>query len=273
MNRPDVGGLIHLGRYYLARLLRIGPPFYLSLLIGAVFGIEEVRTNFFWLATFQANNFIAYLGYWPDAISHYWSLAVQEQFYFLWPLVVLTLPRRWFIPIMAGFIVFVLGFRIVCILTNAGTITRWVTLLGCIDSFAVGALIAYLKQSQFLDRMWQSKGLLFAMPLAACACFFLGRALMTLPEGNLWLAMTESVDAVFLAWVLAASLTGMNARYARMLSWSPLVYLGKISYGIYVYHVFIIVLVSPLLIPFGLTEDHNAVGRIAILLALTLAAS
>jgi peptidoglycan/LPS O-acetylase OafA/YrhL len=266
-------GCMPLGRYYLARLLRTGPPFYLSLLIGAFFGIEEVRTNFFWLATFQANNFIAYLGYWPDAISHYWSLAVQEQFYFLWPLVVLTLPRRWFITAMVGFIVFGLGFRIGCILTNTSTITRWVTLFGCIDSFAVGALIAYLKQSQFLDKMWRSKGLLFAMPLIACACFYLGRALMTLPEGNLWLASTESVDAVFLAWVLAASLTGMKSRYARLLSWAPLVYLGKISYGVYVYHVFIIILVSPLLVPYGLSEDHNAFGRIAVLLGLTLAMS
>ena len=49
--------------------------------------------------------------------------------------------------------------------------------------------------------------------------------------------------------------------------------MGKISYGIYVYHVFIIVLVSPLLVPYGMSEDHNAVGRIAVLLALTLAVS
>jgi peptidoglycan/LPS O-acetylase OafA/YrhL len=269
----DAEGYMPLGRYYLARLLRTGPPFYLSLLLGAVFGIEEVRANFFWLATFQANNYIAWLGYWPDAISHYWSLAVQEQFYFLWPLVVLAMPKRWFLPMMAAFIVFGLGFRIVCILESTTTLARWVTLFGCIDSFAVGGLVAYLGQAQILAKMWQSKTLLFAMPLIACACFYLGRALMTLPEGNVWLALNEEVDAVFLAWVLAASLTGMKAGYARALSWSPLVYLGKISYGIYVYHVFIIVLVSPLLVPYGMSEDHNVFGRIAILLALTLAVS
>jgi peptidoglycan/LPS O-acetylase OafA/YrhL len=150
---------------------------------------------------------------------------------------------------------------------------RWVTLLGCIDSFAVGGLVAYLGQTQVLHRMWQSKRLLFAMPLIAYACFFLGRALMTLPENNVWLALTESIDAIFLAWVLAAALTGMNERYARVLSWAPLVYLGKISYGIYVYHVFIIILVSPLLVPYGLSEDHNAFGRIAVLLGLTLLVS
>jgi len=137
----------------------------------------------------------------------------------------------------------------------------------------VGALVAYLRQSKLLDKMWQSKTLLFAMPLAAGGCFYLGRALMTLPEGNVWLALTESVDAVFLAWVLAASLTGMKNRYTRLLSWAPLVYLGRISYGVYVYHVFIIVLVSPLLAPYGLSEDHNAFARIAVLIALTLAVS
>src|ERR1700722_18563255 len=175
---------------------------------------------------------------------------------------------------MAAFILFGLGFRIACILADSTTLMRWVTLLGCIDSFAVGALVAYLRQSQVLDKMWQSKRLLFAMPLIAGACFFLGRALMTLPEKSVWLGLTESVDEIFLAWLLAAALVGMKSgRYARLLSWSPLVYLGKISYGVYVYHVFIIILVSPLLVPYGLSEDHNAFGRIAVLLTLTLAMS
>jgi peptidoglycan/LPS O-acetylase OafA/YrhL len=267
------GGLVPLGRYYLARLFRTGPPFYLSLLLGAIFGIEEVRTNFFWLATFQANNYIAWLGYWPASISHYWSLAVQEQFYMLWPIVVLLLPRRWFLPAMAAFIVFGLGFRIACILDDSTTLMRWVTLLGCIDSFAVGGLVAFLAQTQILKKMWESERLLFAMPLIAGACFFLGRALMTLPENSVWLATTETVDAVFLAWVLAAAVSGMRERYARALSWAPLVYLGKISYGIYVYHVFIIILVSPLLVPYGLTEANNPYARIAVLLGLTLVMS
>ena len=274
MAESNGGSFLPVCRFYLSRLLRIGPPFYLALLIGAIFGIEEVRANFFWLATFQANTYIAHLGYWPDAISHYWSLAVQEQFYLLWPAVVLTLPRRWFLPVMAAFIVFGLGFRIFCILTDASTLTRWVTIFGCFDSFAVGALVAYLRQSNLLDQIrFLSKTILFAMPLAAFACFFLGRALMTLPENNIFLALTESVDAVFLAWALATALIGVTGPYARVLSWTPLVYLGRISYGVYVYHVFVIILISPLLVPYGLTEHHFALGRMAVFLALTLALS
>jgi len=274
ISRSRESGLLPLGRYYLARLLRIGPPFYLALLIGAVFGIAEVRTNFFWLATFQANNHFAFLGYWPGAIAHFWSLAVQEQFYLLWPLVVLVLPRRWFLPAMAAFILFGLGFRIFCIATTANTITRWVTLFGCIDSFAVGALIAYLNESRWLRKIPRlSPALLLAMPLAAFAAFFLGRALMTLPENNLWLGLTESVDEIFLAWLLTAAVVGIRGRYGSFLSWSPLVYLGKISYGIYVYHVFIIILISPLLGRLGLTESHDSYVRLAVLLGLTISLS
>jgi peptidoglycan/LPS O-acetylase OafA/YrhL len=261
-------------RFYLSRLLRIGPPFYLALIVGALLGIDEVRTNFLWLATFQANNYIAYLGYWPNAISHFWSLAVQEQFYLLWPLVVLTLPRRWFLPAMVGFIIFGLAFRIFCIATATSTLTRWVTIFGCIDSFAVGALVAYLRQTKLLEKMHLlSRTALFAMPLAAFGCFFLGHALMTLPEGNIFLSLTESVDAVFLAWLLTMALRGIKGVWGSILGWAPIVYVGRISYGIYVYHVFIIVLVSPLLVPLGMSEDHNAFGRIAILLAITLAVS
>ncbi|MCE0522125.1 MAG: acyltransferase [Methylacidiphilales bacterium] len=268
------GSFLPVCRFYLSRLLRIGPPFYLALILGAIFGIDEVRTNFLWLATFQANNYIAYIGYWPEAISHFWSLAVQEQFYMIWPIVVLTLPKRWFLTTMSAFIVCGLLFRIYCIATDAPTLVRWVTLFGCFDSFAVGALIAYLRQSRVLDQMrYLSKTVLFAMPLVAFGCFFLGRALMTLPEDNLFLALTESVDAVFLAWALSTALVGVKGRYARILSWMPLVYLGRISYGVYVYHVFVIIIFSPLLVPYGLTEDHYAFARIAVLLLLTLVIS
>ena len=265
------GSLLPLGRFYLRRLMRIGPPFYLALLVGALFGVEEVRTNLFWLMSFQTNNYIAWLGYWPNSISHFWSLAVQEQFYLIWPVFILALPRRWFLPMMAAFIVFGLVFRLWCVATEASTLTRWITIFGCIDSFAVGALIAYLKQARLLERMrFLSPTLLFAMPLIAFGCFFLGRALMTLPENNLFLALTESVDAIFLAWALSVALVGVKGPYARVLSWSPLVYLGRISYGVYVYHVFVIILVSPLLVPYGLTESHLAFARVGVLLLLTL---
>jgi peptidoglycan/LPS O-acetylase OafA/YrhL len=261
---------LHIGRYYLGRLLRVGPPFYLALLIGAVLGIREIYDNFFWLATFQTNNYIVHLGYWPTAISHFWSLAVQEQFYILWPVVVLTLPKRFFVPLMFACVAFSLGFRVTCILSGATEVTRWVTLCGCLDSFAAGALIAYMKEGRLLEKIqYLPRAVLLAMPLTAIASYFLARVMTTLPHESAYLALAETFDALFLSWLLIASLNGIKNRYAQFLGWSPLIYLGRISYGVYVYHVFIIILVSPFLIANGL----DIVTRTLILLAVTFAIS
>jgi len=91
----------------------------------------------------------------------------------------------------------------------------------------------------------------------------------TLAHDNTCLALAESFDAFFLAWMLVAALTGVTGRYSSILGWSPLVYLGRISYGVYVYHVFIIVLFSPFLIANGL----DIVTRSLVLLIATLAVS
>jgi peptidoglycan/LPS O-acetylase OafA/YrhL len=257
-------------RFYLQRLLRIGPPFYLALAIGALLGIHEVWDNILWLATFNTNHYIIWRGYWPGEISHYWSLAVQEQFYLIWPLFVLTLPRRGFMPVMLACMVFALAFRMACIATGTNEVIRWVTLLGCLDSFAAGAIIAYLKQAKLLEKVHQlSRTWMLALPLAAFACYFLARWMTTLAHDNTCLALAESFDAFFLAWMLVAALTGVTGRYSSILGWSPLVYLGRISYGVYVYHVFIIVLFTPFLIANGL----DIVTRSLVLLVATLAVS
>jgi peptidoglycan/LPS O-acetylase OafA/YrhL len=254
-------------RFYLQRLLRIGPPFYLALAVGAAFGIHEIYDNIFWIATFNTNHYIIWRGYWPGEISHYWSLAVQEQFYLVWPLFVLTLPRRAFIPSMLACMAFALIFRMACISTGTNEVIRWVTLLGCLDSFAMGALVAYLKQAKLLEKIHLlSRTWMLALPLAAFACYFLARWMTTLPYNNVCLALAESFDAFFLAWLLVSAITGVTGRYSHILGWTPLVYLGRISYGIYVYHVFIIVLLTPFLVANGL----DLLTRTAVLLTVTL---
>jgi peptidoglycan/LPS O-acetylase OafA/YrhL len=91
----------------------------------------------------------------------------------------------------------------------------------------------------------------------------------TVSHENVCLALAETFDALFLSWLLVASLGGIKSRYAQFLGWSPLIYLGRISYGVYVYHVFIIILVSPFLIANGL----GVLDRTLILLAVTFAVS
>jgi peptidoglycan/LPS O-acetylase OafA/YrhL len=171
---------------------------------------------------------------------------------------------------MLACMLFALVFRIACITTGTNEVIRWVTLMGCLDSFAMGALIAYMKQAKLLEKIHLlSSTWMLALPLAAFACYFVARWMTTLQHDNACLALAESFDACFLAWLLVAALTGVTGRYGGILSWSPLVYLGQISYGIYVYHVFIIVLLSPWLIASGM----NTFSRTLVLLSVTLAFS
>jgi len=80
--------------FYVRRALRILPAFYAVLALGMVLE-PQIRRDWLWHATYQTNHYTAVLGHWPRAISHAWSLAVEEQFYLAWPLVVLFTPQRW----------------------------------------------------------------------------------------------------------------------------------------------------------------------------------
>lgn len=80
--------------FHARRLLRILPPLYLSLLIAVLLGLGEVRASLGWHLAFLSNFHVVQAGYWPEVTAHLWSLSVQEQFYLLWPVVILLTPRR-----------------------------------------------------------------------------------------------------------------------------------------------------------------------------------
>ena len=256
--------------FYGKRFLRVIPPLYFSLLLGVLLGIPEVKNNLWWHLTFLTNGFIIKTGYWPDAVSHYWSLCVQEHFYLFWPLLVFFCPRRWFVPVLALLAAGALAFRVTCILTDIPTIARWVSLPGCMDAFAVGALVAWAENKGhtrgLLDPL-RRRLFLFA---AAAAGLWAGYLLKTLPETNPWLGLSETFEMVFLGGI-ALWMTSDRPSWVRSgLKWRPLAYLGKLSYGIYIYHVLVIIALNPWFESKGLA-DQPPVFRLAVLMATTLA--
>ncbi len=97
---PAATGSI-LRAFFVRRALRLLPLFYVVLAISCVFS-PSVREGWLWHATYQTNHYIAILGGWPTAFAHAWSLAVEEQFYLVWPWIILLLPLRALGPAMAG---------------------------------------------------------------------------------------------------------------------------------------------------------------------------
>jgi peptidoglycan/LPS O-acetylase OafA/YrhL len=85
-----------LGVFHLRRLARLMPAFYAAILLGALAGLPDILDPLWWHLGFASNFKMASQGYFFGPTAHFWSLALQEQFYLLWPFLVLFLPRRFF---------------------------------------------------------------------------------------------------------------------------------------------------------------------------------
>ena len=90
------------GRFYARRVLRIFPLFYGTLAVLVVIGISEVRDSWIWHVSYLSNVHFAMLGWFPRHISHLWSLAVEEQFYLVWPFVIVLTPARLLLPALTA---------------------------------------------------------------------------------------------------------------------------------------------------------------------------
>ena len=97
---PDRGAAI--ARFYARRALRLFPAFYLVLGLAWIADVPLVRDTWAWHAAYLSNVRIASEAQWLGHVSHFWSLAVEEQFYLLWPWLLLATPARWLGAIVGG---------------------------------------------------------------------------------------------------------------------------------------------------------------------------
>ena len=251
------------------RLLRIVPPLYLSLVIAAVLSIGAVRQDLPWHLLFGSNFYVLHIGYWPPAISHLWSLSVQEQFYLVWPVLILFTPRRWFLRVLLGAVLVAFFYRLWCVTHDVSPLVRWTMLPGSLDSFATGAFIAWLGQGK-VGTVIMTERQRWSWGAVAVACLMVGRSLRAVPQDSPWLATVELWEAVFIGWLVASTAQGWRGPFGRLLSLPPLVYIGKISLGIYLFHVLIHIILGPWLNALGITPEAHNTLRVILLAALSV---
>lgn len=238
-----------MGVFHVRRLARLLPAFYASLALGALFGLPDVIEPIWWHLGFLSNFKIVQQEYFFGSTAHFWSLALQEQFYLLWPFVVLFIPFRWF-PWLIG-AVFLAGylFRVLSFSLDWSPYSRWVLLPGSLDSFAIGAFLAWLKLGPGLPKFPESKRMRVCLFVLIAGIWFFNRW-MRIDLFGPWLdSLPELLEGICAAYFLIGSVQGFQGIPGRIFSMGWLRYLGKISYGIFVYHLILLYIFEQLLSP------------------------
>jgi len=228
-------GRIDLRRFYERRVRRLIPALVAVLIAtGALMALMGRLGDYIGPAAvsfFYVSDIAKSVGYDLGYVGHTWSLAMEEQFYLLWPALLLFAPRKWLVPLTIAGIIGAVALQLLLVPDNVLAHFRPDVRA---DAILWGCLIAFVP---------------VAVPRWAAAAS--GIALFVVSFTFLWpyaIGLSSVLSAVFIAG--AASL-------APVLSARPLVRIGQISYGMYLWHA----------IPVGLLEQQTLGGNVLAMAA------
>lgn len=239
--------------FYARRALRLLPALYLLLAVAAVYtfvtGPRPLSLKD-WspilLSAVHLSNWARALGFaeWTGDLGHTWSLAIEEQFYLLWP-VVLWVLLSFAVPArrIAG------GLVVAAVVVAAWRIAVWQQDLSSwdrvyrlyngldtrLDSLLVGSLIAILTGCGLLSESRRVKGVLRAGSLAAAGVLIVMLVRLDWFSPRLYLGGL-TLSAVCTATLLLALLAREAEWLRRPLEFPLLMWTGRISYGLYLWH-------------------------------------
>ena len=225
-----------LRQFYFRRSLRIFPAFYLTLFLAAALNMDPVRPTFWWHFFYASNLLSAWREAWLGIAAHFWSLAVEEQFYLFWPWLILFAPLRR-LPLLIGIICALGPVSRLAVLTFApdGYVAAIVLTPACLDQLGGGALLAWLWHTRgsaaALPKRWRTAGLvLLVTALPAQWLFFSDSRWSTV--------LTPVVQSLAFVALVDGAARGFRGPAGAMLTWRPLLWTGRISYGLYLFHNF-----------------------------------
>jgi peptidoglycan/LPS O-acetylase OafA/YrhL len=234
-DRMDAGAALGqtIGGFYWRRLLRIAPAYLVFVALALLLNLGAIRQNWPWVFTGTINWFIAWSNQWPLTISHLWSICVQEQFYLIWPVLILLLPRKWMLHAIIAVAFAGLVFRTGCVIYSVPVIARWVLPFGSLDSLAAGAALGWCG-----GRLRASRGNWF-LALAGLGMLAVAAVLRDSDPTQLKSVLVEPLEAGAFVILVARTASGFDGLIARFLSAPALVFAGRISYGLYIYHILV----------------------------------
>jgi peptidoglycan/LPS O-acetylase OafA/YrhL len=231
LEEEQVFGRISLRHFYIRRAFRILPPalaFLGAIAILLLTGVLHIGWREWFGTAFFVRNYTALLG--KTGVDsyftgHFWSLAVEEHFYLILPAVLVLTRKRWRVPTLLGLSLIVAVHRLHVLDSRPWRQVLFHTDIR-LDGLLIPAIFAVLAQSSVVRekmRRW-----LRFWPLTLVAAMILyGKW-----EGSFW---QMTLVAVLMPMSVLGAVLNPGGRLALVLEWAPLKYLGRISYGIYIW--------------------------------------
>jgi peptidoglycan/LPS O-acetylase OafA/YrhL len=232
-------GRLNAKAFYARRILRIWPLYFFALSVGFLYSRLHPTS------AFSAHALIAYVllvgnwytshyGFLPFAMGPLWTVSVEEQFYLVWPMLVRYLTRR---TLAVACSVGWAGSQIVLVYLCARHIrfdpTIWASSLVQLQYFALGAGVSLFLNGSAPKIRGSLRGL---MIVSAFVLLFASDFVLN-ADGAFGLSSVAHTYPEMLLVGLAVTLMLVGfLNWAVFNGWRSIRYLGKISYGLYVYH-------------------------------------
>jgi peptidoglycan/LPS O-acetylase OafA/YrhL len=234
LKEMDKTSTVSLTRFFFRRTLRIFPPYYFYLLlifIGSKMGVFNIPSESFITPVTYTSNYFA-SDYWN--LLHTWSLSVEEQFYLIFPFILLLLGRRQIIWILLALIVFCPFLRLIDFQVFSESQEMWIYygFHANADGLATGCLLSII-YTKLHDFSWY-RGLLNSRGFLIVPIFLIWFNSNIDPR-QFYLGVVFTVSNILIAMCIDWSITNYQNWFGKILNSAPMMQIGVMSYSIYLW--------------------------------------
>jgi peptidoglycan/LPS O-acetylase OafA/YrhL len=272
LREKDLIGTLDVRSFYIRRILRIWPLYFAFLALAVVLqwivpGQHVTWRAGMWFSLLAGNWFIVFHGFPSSVIFPLWSVSIEEQFYITWPAVVRKVSENG-ILICAGVLLSVATIaRIYLGLHHTGESDVWCNTFVQLDPIALGILMAVLLRGEVPKFSRLARTAMLAAGIAGMALGSLYFGIKNDPLTTKRIVLGYPSIAIGGTLIVLSVLRTSDKKANR-----ALVYLGRISYGLYVFHV-LGLLISDYTVPNQTASLLRYALRVGVALAATITMS